>query len=224
MCSKLCSYLNSSIVKKQIMGITGLLLCGFLVSHVITNSLIYVDARLFNIAAHALISNPLIYLAEAILATIFLTHIVLATKLTIENYKARPQKYYMKKRTGRGATFASNTMPYTGLIILIFLILHLINFKFGPVYEVTYDGVTMRDLARLEMEYFASPLSVSWYVFAVAALGIHVSHGFWSAFQSLGFNHPKYNGAIKIIAKVYGVAMFVGYAALPIFCYLQGVN
>jgi len=224
MSSKLCCYLNSSIVKKQIMGVTGLLLCGFLVSHLITNSLIFIDPNLFNMAGHALVTNPLIYLAEAILASIFLVHMFLAAKLTIENSKARPQKYYMKKRTGRGATFASATMPYTGLIILVFLVLHLINFKFGPVYEVMVDGVAMRDLARLEMEHFAKPYNVAWYVFAVAALGIHVSHGFWSAFQSLGFNHPKYNGAIKCVAKLFGIAMFVGYAALPIFCYLQGVN
>jgi succinate dehydrogenase / fumarate reductase cytochrome b subunit len=211
-------------VKKQIMGVTGLLLCGFLVSHLITNSLIYIDARIFNTAAHALITNPLIYLAEAILATIFLTHIILAAKLTIENNRARPQKYYMKKKTGRGSTFASSTMPYTGLITLIFLGLHLYFFKFGPEFEVVYDGVVMRDLARLEMEYFASPLNVAWYVFAMASLGLHVSHGFWSAFQSIGFNHPKYNCTLKCLGKMFGVLVFVGYAALPIFCYLQGVN
>ena len=222
--SKLCSYFGSSIVKKQVMGVTGLLFCGFLMSHLVTNSFIYISPELFNTAAHALITNPLIYLAEAILGSIFLTHIFLAIKLTIENHRARPQKYYAKKSTGRGATFASSTMPYTGLITLIFLILHIINFKFGPVYTVTYDGVEVRDLYRLELEHFANPLNTAWYVFAVFSLGIHVSHGFWSAFQSLGFNHPKYNGMIKCASKAFGVLVFVGYAALPVFCYLQGVN
>lgn len=216
------NYLSSSVGKKQIMAVTGLLLCGFLVTHLIGNCLMYVSAETFNMYAHALITNPLIIPAEIVLATIFLGHIGMAIKLTIENNQARPEKYFMKVNTGRGSTFASATMPYTGMLILIFLGLHLWNFKFGPVYYATYDGLEVRDLYRTVVEYFQSPLNVVWYVFAMIALGIHLSHGFWSAFQSLGFNHPKYNCTLRCAAKVFAVVISLGYIALPIWAYMKG--
>jgi len=215
-------HLSSSVVKKQIMGVTGLLLCGFLLSHLIGNCLIYVGPKAFNSYAHALITNPLIYVAEAVLAIIFLTHVGIAMRLTLENSQARPEKYFIRQKSGHGATFASSTMPYTGIIILIFLVLHIINFKFGPVYMATYDGVDMRDLHKLMIEYFANPLNVAWYIFAVIAVGIHVSHGFWSAFQSIGFSHPKYNGLLQGLSKAYALLITVGFSALPIWCFMQG--
>lgn len=224
MASKLCTYLKASVVKKQVMAVTGLLLCGFLVSHLIGNCLLYVGSDAFNVYAHTLTSNKLIYVAEAILAAIFLTHIGLAIKLTLENKKARPVQYYMKQKTGRGATFASSTMPYTGLLILVFLIIHLLNFKFGAVYTTSVEGVEMRDIYKTVVLYFKSPLNVLWYVIAMIALGIHVSHGFWSAFQSLGFSHPKYNCGLKLISKLFAVVVALGYIALPIYCYLLGGN
>ena len=212
----------SSILKKQIMAVTGLLLCGFLVTHLAGNCLIYVGPEAFNSYAHTLITNPFIYLMEAGLVLLFLLHIGMAIKLTIENKRARPSSYYMKMSVEGGATFASSTMPITGLIILIFLIFHILHFKYGPVYTVQYDGVEMRDLYRLLLEYFQGPLAIGWYLFSMAALGLHLSHGFWSAFQSLGFNHPKYNDILKIKAKAFALIVSIGFAALPIYCYLQG--
>ena len=102
---QLMSRFSSSIVKKTVMAITGLLLCGFILTHLAGNLLIIISPKAFNIYGHTLISNPLIYVAEAILAALFLGHIFMAIKLTIENKKARPQKYFMKKKTGRGSTF-----------------------------------------------------------------------------------------------------------------------
>mgnify|MGYP000719426843 CR=1 FL=1 len=168
--SALRFYLSSSVMKKQVMGVTGLLLCGFLISHLAGNCLIYVGSDVFNTYAYTLISNPLIYVAEAILAAIFFTHLGLALKLTMENKAARPQRYYIQQNTGRGATFASSTMPYTGLIVLTFMILHLLHFKFGPVYMTNVDGVEMRDLYKTVIMYFQSPLNVAWYIFAMIAL------------------------------------------------------
>lgn len=224
MLKRFLTVMTSSVMKKQAMGITGLLLCGFLISHLAGNCLIYVGPEAFNTYAHKLVTNPLIYVAEAVLALIFLSHIGLAAKLTIENKIARPTNYYMKQPTGRGSTLASSTMPITGLIILVFLVLHIIQFKFGPYYEATYEGVVMRDLYRLLIEYFSSPIAVVWYIFCMAALGLHVSHGFWSAFQSIGFNHPKYTPVLKVLAKFYAFFVFVGFSALPIYCYMQGAK
>ena len=222
MSSKSKCALHTSVGKKQIMGVTGLLLCGFLFTHFLGNLTMFVGPDAFNKYSHALTSNPLIYLAEAGLALLFLSHIVMALKLTIENKAARPVQYYMRETSGRGSTFASSTMPYTGAVALIFLVIHILGLKFGTHYTTTVGGVEMRDIYKTTVEYFADPLHVLGYVVAVVALGIHVSHGFWSAFQSLGLNHPKYMPKIQIISKLFGLLVAVGFSSFPIFCYLQG--
>lgn len=222
MSTSLVARLSTSVVKKVAMGITGLLLCGFLVSHLAGNFLIFVGADAFNLYAHTLTSNPLIYGAEAILVAIFLVHLFMAIRLVIENKLARPTAYYVKKPTGHGSTFASSTMPYTGLIILIFLIFHLIEFKYGSYFETTVDGATMRDLHKTVIIFFTSPVNVALYIIAMAALSLHVSHGFWSAFQSVGFNHPKYTPCINTLSKIFAAVVFIGYSSLPIFCFWLG--
>lgn len=215
------NFLTASIGKKQIMALTGAGLIGFTVTHLIGNFLMLFGPDAFNLYGHTLTSNPLIYVAEAALVGMFLLHIFLAAILTIQNKLARPKSYAVKVKTGRGETFASSTMPYTGLILLIFVVLHLINFKYGSNYPTIVDGVQMRDLYRTTIEYFANPLYVAWYVFAMVALGIHTSHGFWSMFQSWGLEHPKYTPAIKSIAIAYGVFVTIGFSGLAIFSHFQ---
>tara|TARA_X000000950_G_C13686732_1_gene566275 strand:+ start:43 stop:717 length:675 start_codon:yes stop_codon:yes gene_type:complete len=216
--------LGSSIVRKQLVGITGLLLCGFLLAHLTGNFLLFVGPEAFNKYGHTLTSNPLIYVAEAGLAVLFLGHLGMALKLTLQNNQARPQKYYVKNKTGRGSTIASSTMPYTGAIILVFLVFHLQGIKFGAHYDVTYDGVLMRDLYRLTFEKFASLPYVVFYVFSMFAMGVHVSHGFWSAFQSVGFWHAKYTPTIKKLSIAFSLFVGTGFSILPIYCFLTGVN
>jgi succinate dehydrogenase / fumarate reductase cytochrome b subunit len=224
MSNSLAITLKSSVVKKQLVGITGLLLCGFLVSHLLGNFLLFVGPEAFNKYGHALTSNPLIYVAEAGLLALFLGHMGLALKATLENKAARPQKYYMKTKTGRGSTLASSTMPYTGAILLVFIIFHLQGLKFGAVYNVTYDGVVMRDLYRLTFEKFSNLPYVAFYVFSMFAMGIHVSHGFWSAFQSVGFWHNRYTNTLRKTAVGYALFVGIGFSILPIYCFLTGVN
>lgn len=216
-----CSPL-SSIGKKQIMGVTGLLLCGFLVTHFIGNCTLFLGPDAFNKYSHALTSNPLIYFAEAALLGLFLAHIFMAVKLVIENNKARPVEYHTYKKSGRGGTFASKTMPHTGIIALVFLVIHILGLKFGTQYVTNVGGVEMRDLYKTTIEYFQDPLHIVVYTIAMIALGIHTSHGFWSAFQSLGLSHPRYMPKIQLTSKLFGLGVVVGFSALPIFCYLQG--
>ncbi|MBI2520312.1 MAG: succinate dehydrogenase cytochrome b subunit [Bdellovibrio sp.] len=222
--SYLLKYVKTSIVKKQLMAASGLLLCGFLLTHMAGNFLIYFGPEFFNTYSHKLISNPFIYIAEAILVLIFLSHICLAIKVTLENRAARPEPYYVSVHSGRGATLSSSTMPITGFIILTFLIWHVVSLKYGPHYEATYNGVVMRDLHKLVIEYFQIEWHVGLYILAMAAAGMHAFHGFWSAFQSLGVNHPKYNCCIRFVSKAFGVFVALGYSAFPIYCYLQGGN
>lgn len=217
-----CSCKLSSIGKKQVMGVTGLMLCGFLLTHMLGNFLIFKGPDAFNAYSHALISNPLIGVAEVILTLIFLSHIAMAVKLTRENKMARPIEYHSRKLSGRGATFASSTMIYTGMITFVFLIFHILGLKYGTVYTVELHGAEVRDIYRTTVEYFASPLHVAGYILAIVSLGIHVSHGFWSAFQSLGLNHPKYMPKIKMFSKCFGIVVILAYSAFPLFCFFKG--
>lgn len=215
------NYLTSSIGKKQVMAITGLGLLGFTATHLLGNILLLAGADAFNFYAHTLTSNKLIYLAEAGLIGMFLLHIVLAVLTRIENNAARPAKYFVKTRSGRGETISSMTMPITGVVMAFFVVIHLLNFKFGAEYMTTVDGVEMRDLYKTVILYFSNPLYVAWYVFAVCALGLHTSHGLQSSFQSLGFNHPKYTPVVKGLSSAYGVFVGFGFSALAIFCHFQ---
>ena len=213
---------GSSIVRKQIVALTGLLLCGFLVAHLVGNCLMFVGPRTFNIYAYKLTSTPLIYLAEAVLALIFLTHLGLALKLSRENRIARGGAYFRRQLSGRGATFASSSMPYTGIVVLVFVIFHVKALKFGPVYYLDYGDGPIRDLFRTCVEYFSNPWAVIWYVAAMAAVATHTYHGFWSAFQSLGVHHPKYTPLLRNISRAYALCMGLGFSVLPVYCYILG--
>ena len=216
-------YFRSSIGRKQLVAITGLLLCGFLVSHLTGNLLLMVSSDAFNLYAHKLASlGGLLYVIEAFLALVFIVHLGLAMKLNLENMQSRG-KYQQKTKTGRGTTFASQTMPYTGVVLLAFLVSHLISLKFGTYYEVTIDGVLMRDLTRTTIEYFKSPIATGWYVFAMITAAIHTSHGFSSAFQSMGWNHGKYFKNVKRLGLIYAIAIGGGFAFVSIWCHLKGV-
>lgn len=212
----------TSIGQKQIMAITGLLLCGFLVAHLVGNLSLLLGPAAFNKYSHALISNPLIYLAEIGLAGLFLAHIAMAFKVMYENKKARPVAYHSYNKSGRGGTFASATMAYSGVIALVFLVFHILGLKFGTQYTTLIDGVEMRDLYKTTIEYFQDPLHISGYIFSMLALGVHTSHGFWSAFQTLGVSHPKYMPKIQLASTLFGIIIAIGFSALPIFCYYQG--
>lgn len=217
------TFFKSSIGKKMVMAITGLMLAFFALTHLLGNFLLFKGAEAFNHYAHLLISSPLIYIAEVGLVVVFLTHMLLAACLTIENRRARPQNYYYRQKSGRGATLASSTMPYTGTILLLFLIAHLCNFKYGPTYMVELDGQQVRDLYTVVMNFFKSPWYTLGYVIAFLAIALHLSHGVGSAFRSLGFSHPRYTPTIDCISKLYGVFIGLGYSSIAIWAYLKGV-
>lgn len=210
-------FLSSSLGKKLLMGITGICLGLFVLTHLLGNMLLFVGPEAYNTYSHKLISNPLIKLIEGGLLLFFLSHMINGIRLTIENRRARPQKYAMSTNGVKGSSLASKTMIWHGGVLLIFVIHHLITFKYGPYYEATYNGVVMRDLHRLVIEVFKSPGYVAWYVVAMVILGFHLSHGFSSALQSLGFNHPKYAPWIKRLGLSFSVLIAMGFSAQPVY-------
>ena len=218
------TYLRSSIGKKQLMALTGLLLCGFLISHLAGNFLLLVSQESFNTYAHTLTSNPLIYGAEVVLAVLFLSHISLGLQLAVENRKARGQHYSLKRSIKGGETFASKTMIYTGLWIFVFLLIHLFNFRIAGIItkeKITHGGVEMVDIYGLVIKYFQSSEWTVYYLISMVVLGIHLSHGFPSTFQSLGFHHPKYTPILKKVGLLYSMGMTLGFSVIAIFCHLK---
>ena len=216
----------SSLGKKIFMGFSGLMLCGFIIVHLIGNlTLLLPDKDPFNKYANFLTTElgNVIYIAEFLLASIFLIHFIYAIMITLDNWRARPQKYAMVKDAKHTSkkSFASKTMIYTGLVIIIFLVWHLLHFKFGEM--ITYstaDGNVIRDLYAVVYQFYSNILNVILYIAVMALLGFHLSHGFWSAFQSLGLSGKRFTPFIYSLGGVFAVLMAAGFIVLPIWVFI----
>lgn len=212
--------LNSSIGKKYLMGLAGAVWTLFVAGHMAGNLLIFAGPEAFNRYGHAIVSNkPLLYGTEVALTLCLLLHVGLGIALTLQNKKAKPQKYAVQPVTEKRSSWAAKTMAVHGSIILLFVIYHLITFKWGPYYEVEYSGVVMRDLHRLMVEVFASPAYVFGYVVCLILLGFHLSHGAASVFQSMGLNHPRYTPTIKKIGWLYALVVAGGFMSQPLYVF-----
>jgi succinate dehydrogenase / fumarate reductase cytochrome b subunit len=217
----------SSLGKKIFMGLSGLMLCGFIVVHLIGNlTLLSSDKDPFNKYAHFLTVElgNLIYIAEFVLASIFIIHFLYGLLVTIDNWRARPQNYKVVKDAKHTSkkSLASRTMIYTGVIIIIFLVWHLLHFKFGEIIMyTTADGKVIRDLYVVVYEFFGNIVNVLLYIAVMALLGFHLSHGFWSAFQSLGLNGKNFTPFIFGLATIFGLVMAVGFIGLPVWIFIS---
>lgn len=194
----------------------GVLLCGFLVTHLAGNLLMFAGGEAFNRYAEALEHNPLLPLAEAGLAGLFLLHIVLSIRATLANRAARPEGYQVYK--GKGArTPGSRTMAITGILILAFVIVHVATFKYdvGGL-KGQLPGMEENLFAHV-VGWFANPWYSLFYVLAVGGVGFHLSHGVQSALQTFGVSHPRYTPALKKLGLGFAVLIFLGFASLPVY-------
>jgi succinate dehydrogenase / fumarate reductase cytochrome b subunit len=216
-------YLSSAIGRKQIMGITGLVWSGFVLTHMAGNLLIVAGPDIYNKYGHAIVSNPLLPIAEILLLVTLIAHVIDAVILTAINKKARPQKYAMQTNGSKAARFQSKWMIFHGSLILFFIINHLIMFKYGPGlgegYTTTIDGVQMRDLYRLITEVFKSPGFLIWYAVAMLFVGLHLSHGLYSSFASLGIYHPRLSPLLSKFGYLYALIVALGFIAPPIYVF-----
>jgi succinate dehydrogenase / fumarate reductase cytochrome b subunit len=212
-----CGWFGSTIGRKQTIGLTGLGLSGFLVMHMLGNMLILVGPQPYNEYSHALISNHLIYAAEAGLVLLFLAHLFLALRLSWSNMGARDGRYAILPNGAKRTSWTQRTLWAQGLLILVFVILHLATFKYGPHYTVNYGQGEMRDLHRLVIEVFHEPGYVAWYLVALVVLGFHVSHGVGSSLQTLGIHHPRYQRPICCASIGYALIVIGGFISQPLY-------
>ena len=215
----------SSVGKKIFTGITGLSLCGFVFVHLAGNmTLLDSSGEWFNLYAHHLTSlGPLLIVAEVILSSVFLIHMFIGLMIFIGKLRGRPVAYDVVTNAGGNShkTISSTTMIYTGSLLFVFMIVHLINFKYGAYYSTIVDGREVRDLYRLVLETFAKEGYIIYYLFSMIFLGYHLRHGFWSAFQSLGMSHPVWTKPIYAIGVVLAILLSIGFVFLPAWLYVK---
>jgi succinate dehydrogenase / fumarate reductase, cytochrome b subunit len=217
--------LTSSIGRKFIMSISGLFLVTFIAVHLIVNLLLIFDdsGDLFNKAAHFMATNPAIKIMEPLLGIGFVVHILMSFYLEFENWRSRPVKYSKKSADG-SSTWASRNMIILGALVLVFLVVHIIHFfwviKFNPdtLNMVTIGGEKMDDTYTLVADLFKNSVAYDiFYVIGGILLGLHLSHGFWSGFQTLGLSNKHWMGRLQVIGKVYAVIVAAGFSAIPLY-------
>jgi succinate dehydrogenase / fumarate reductase cytochrome b subunit len=199
---------TSSIGKKTLMALTGLGFLGFLAGHLAGNLTVFMGKGAFTAYAVGLHQmEAFIKLAETGLLVLAAIHITTGLLLFAQNFMARPVRYKVKRNAG-GRTWSSATMPYTGIYLILFVSLHLLAFTFTPhAPEETF---------ALVAGVFGNPLYAAFYMVSMLVVALHVRHGLWSAFQTLGANHPKYMPGIEKISLAFAVVVAIGFGSLPL--------
>lgn len=219
------NFLTASIGRKFLMSITGLFLMMFIMVHLCINLLLIVDdsGELFNLGANFMATNPAIKIMEPILGLGFVVHIIWSLIISIQNMKARPVGYAVSQQSYSSA-WASRNMLVLGSLILVFLVMHVINFfyviKFEPhsMGKVMVSGVEMEDTYTLVAGLFKTSIIYDLaYVVGGLLLGFHLAHGFWSAFQTIGLSNKVWINRLQLIAKIYAILVAVGFSIIPLY-------
>ena len=207
------------------MSLTGLLLFGFLITHLLGNMLLFVSRDAFNIYSFRLTENKaILYTLELGLILLFSFHIISAIRLTWQNKKARPEGYAVRQTLGK-STLASSNMGISGSLIFIFLIIHIKTFKYGEAiyYQLAPYG-QIRDLYATVTDTFKNfwlwqgiPFYSVFYIIAMVLLGFHLRHGIQSLARTLGFYHSVYTKWVDWGALVFSVLLCAGFISMPVY-------
>ena len=207
---------STSVGKKQLMAVTGFLFLLFLTAHLLGNLSVYGGPASFvSYAEHLHALGKLLVAAEIGMAVALIIHVTTAVFLFFENRRARPVRYAVDKGGG-GRTLSSQTMPYTGLLILGFIGVHLATFSHHIVDQTT------RNIFQIAAAVFSNPIYLAIYIIGVLLVAFHVRHGLWSAFQTVGANHPKYMPFIQKLSIVFAVIVAIGFGSLPFVILARG--
>ena len=211
------SVFYTTIGRKLLMALTGLFLITFLVEHLYGNLLLYKldGGKAFDEYSEFMAGNLLIRTIEFVLFAAIIIHSIDGLLITIANKKSRPVAYEMNRQTGNSTWFSRN-MGLTGAVIFFFLIVHLrhffVVFRFGHLEETTAQYVARS---------FQIPLYSSFYVLAMVLLGMHLNHGFQSAFQTVGLNNKKYKASLKYLGTFVALLFMIGFASFPVILYFD---
>lgn len=221
------SFFASSIGTKVLVGATGLLLVIYLLIHVGGNLVFLFGPTAFNTYAATLSGLPIVPLIEIGLTFTFILHVYKAVTNWVANRRARPSGYYRRRWGGRPSrkTIASSTMIVSGLILLLFIPIHVAQMRFSAGYTPPAGAAEhAHDLYAVEMAVFANPINVAFYLLCMVIVGSHLYHGVHSAFQSLGADHPRYTPWLLAGGKVLAVLVGFGFFVIPLYAYFFGVR
>ncbi len=217
------NFKNSSIGKKYAMALSAFFLLIFLLQHFMINFTSVISEKTFNEVSHFFGTNPLIqFVMQPILMFAVIYHFVMGIVLELENRKARPIKYQVNG-SKYNTTWVSRNMIWSGLAILAFLVLHLIDFFFPEMqykYICHYPDDPTRYYPELVHKFQNLPRVIA-YCVAFVFLGLHLAHGFQSAFQSVGANHAKYTPLFKLFGKIYAIVIPLGFIFIALYHYFN---
>lgn len=221
---------QSTVGKKVVMAVSGIFLMLFLITHLAGNLTMFAPdgGELFNQYAHKLESmGVLLYVAEAGLLAIFLFHVVAAFQVHLAKKRARAGGYDQDASKGGPSklTVASRSMIITGIVLLIFIPVHIWMFKFNAGQEFTYTevgGEEVKNLYAVVVESFKNPWIAFGYTAVMLLLGLHLRHGFWSSLQSLGAMSPRWTPAIYAIGLIFALLLAGGFLLLPLYFFFFG--
>jgi succinate dehydrogenase / fumarate reductase, cytochrome b subunit len=204
-------FLGSSIGKKVVMALTGVALVGFVIAHLLGNLLVYLGPAALNEYAEKLRHYPALLWALRIgLLVAAALHVWAAYSLTMMNRAARPEGYREKEH--RESTYASRTMRWSGVLLLLFVVYHLMHMTWGNAHPDFVPG----DVYHNFIVGFRQTLVTAFYVVAMLALGLHLYHGVWSSLQTLGLSHPRYNPLRHAFAALLTAVVVIGNISMPV--------
>jgi succinate dehydrogenase / fumarate reductase cytochrome b subunit len=209
--TRVARFYESTIGKKAIMAVTGLILFGFLIAHMLGNLQIFLGPAVMNHYAETLHGNPaLLWSVRTVLLVSVVLHIWASISLWSLKKEARPVAYV--KKASVSSTWASRSMMLSGPIVAAFIVFHLLHLTTGTLHP---QFVELRAYENLVNGFLVIPVAVV-YVIVMVLIGFHLSHGIWSMFQSMGFSHPKYTPMIKTFAAVFAWILIAGFISVPV--------
>ena len=206
------TFLGSSIGRKLVMAVTGLILFGFVIGHMIGNLQIFLGAdelNAYSVFLHRFLHGGGLWIARAGLLVAVILHIWAAWSLTLMNRAARPIGY--REFKARESTYASRTMRWSGVLLLAFIIFHLLNFTTGTIHPDFIPGNVYHNVVT---GLRVVPVAI-FYMIAMVALGAHLYHGAWSMLQTLGLNHPRWNHLRFTVCVALALVVTVGNLTFP---------
>jgi len=209
-------FYRSTVGRKIVMAVTGMILVGFVTVHMTGNLLIFKGPAAINGYSRFLHrATELLWPLRLVLLTALIFHVHSAWSLTRDARAARPEGYAQRKL--QAATWSARTMRWGGVLLLVFVVFHLLHFTTGTLHP-EFDP---HDVYSNVVIGFSIPAVAIFYVIAMAALALHLHHGVWSLFQTLGLNHPHLNPARRRLATFLAVVVPVGFAAIPVAVMLR---
>ena len=210
-------FMTNSVGRKVLMGVTGFFMFFFVTVHLLGNSTIFIGPGALNTYAEKLHSlGPLVWIFRGFMFLMLAIHVWFGIRLTLENSAANPEKYAVSKKLK--ATFAGETMIWTGVLLLSFLVYHLLQFTVRVTPDILPDAVANRpgDVYKMVLTSFRiTPISLI-YVAAMVTLFLHLSHGIQSIFQTVGCSNDKTLPKVTMLGNLISVLFLVGYSAIPV--------